>query len=335
MTLQAVPPAVVRTPVVLVTGLSGAGKVSTLRVLEDLGYEAVDNLPLTMLLEVVRRGSRPLALGIDIRTRGFDATDLLALVDGLRADPAFMTQLVFMSADSTVLLRRYTESRRRHPMSHGRVEDGIAEEIRLTQPLQAAADVVIDTSELPLPELRRLLLGRFAPAVCDTTKPLQVTLMSFAFPAGLPREADMVFDARFLRNPHYDPILRQRTGLDAEVAAYIEADPDYEQFFAAIVSLLDLVLPRFVQEGKAYVTIAVGCSGGRHRSVRTVERLLGVLQAEADSGGAPAWTTAAVHRELTKAAPPAMGTRTTTVPGTTTGGEAVGVSSPSLVSGKV
>lgn len=339
MNVQALPVARPTTPVVFVTGLSGAGKASTLRVLEDLGYEAVDNLPLTMLPEVVRRGGRPLALGIDIRTRDFDATDLLALVDGLRADPAYTTQLVFMSADSTVLLRRYTETRRRHPMSSGRVEDGIAEEIALTRPLQGAADVVIDTSELPLPELRRLVVGRFAPASRNTARPLQVTLMSFAFPAGLPREADMVFDARFLRNPHYDPILRSRTGRDAEVAAYVEADPDYERFFAAIVSLLDLVLPRFVQEGKAYAAIAVGCSGGRHRSVRIVERLLGALHAQAGGSDAPSWTVTAVHRELTKDAPPAMGTRATPALGMSTtpavgGAEAEGVSSPGFVSGK-
>lgn len=314
------------TPVVLVTGLSGAGKASTLRVLEDLGYEAVDNLPMTMLPEVVRRGTRPLALGIDIRTRGFDTTELLALIDGLREDTAFRTRLLFVSADSTALLRRYTESRRRHPMSLGRVEDGIDAELRLTQPLRGAADIVIDTSELPIPELRRLVARRFALMDRNDTEPLQVTLMSFAFPAGLPRDADMVFDVRFLRNPHYDPMLRPRTGLDAEVAAFIEADPDYERFFASVVSLLGLVLPRFVQEGKSYATIAVGCTGGRHRSVRTVERLLAVLRSPPEAGVPQPWTVAAVHRELTKGAAPVMGTPAT--PG-------VGMPPPGLVSRKV
>ena len=170
---------------------------------------------------------------------------------------------------------------------------------------------MIDTSELPLPELRRMVTAQFAPGGRGKRAPLQVTLMWFACPAGLPLEADMVFDARFLRNPHYDPILRSRTGLDAEVAAYVEADPDYERFFGAIVSLLELVLPRFVQEGKSYATVAVGCTGGRHRSVRTVERLLGALRASAGAGGAPPWTVAAVHRELTKDAQPVMGTPNT------------------------
>lgn len=304
------------TPVVLVSGLSGAGKASTLRALEDMGYEAVDNLPMTMLPEVIRRGTRPLALGIDIRTRGFETTELLAMIDGLRADAALRTRLLFVSADSTALLRRYSESRRRHPMSDGRVEDGIDAEMRLTQPLRGAADVIIDTSELPLPELRRMIAQRFALLDRSETEPLQVTLISFAFPAGLPRAADMVFDVRFLRNPHYDPMLRPRTGLDPEVAAFIEADPDYERFFASIVSLLELVLPRFVQEGKSYATIAVGCTGGRHRSVRTVERLLAVLQAPAGAGVVRPWTVGAVHRELTKGVAPVMGTPATPAGGT-------------------
>lgn len=298
------------TPVVLVTGLSGAGKASTLRVLEDLGYEAVDNLPLPMLEDLVARDARPVALGIDIRTRGFDAAELLSLVDRLRANPALATTLMFVSADRAVLLRRFTETRRRHPMSHGRVEDGIAEEVRLTRPLLGAADVAIDTSELPLPGLRRLVTERFALAGQSLPQALRLTLMSFAFPAGLPRDADMVFDVRFLRNPHYDPILRPRTGFDPDVAAFVEADPDYERFFAQTTGLLELVLPRFVQEGKKYATVAVGCSGGRHRSVRTVERLVPVLRCLAEAHGAPAWTVTAVHRELTKGSQPAMGVTT-------------------------
>ena len=295
------------TPVVLVTGLSGGGKASVLRVLEDLGYEAVDNLPMPMLEELVRRGSRPVAIGIDIRTRGFDSAELLGLVDRLRANPALSTTLVFVWADSAVLLRRFTETRRRHPMGHGRVEDGVAEEIRLTWPLRDAADIAIDTSELPLPALRRLVAERFALTDHAVPQALRLTLLSFAFPAGLPRDADMVFDVRFLRNPHYDPILRPRTGFDPDVAAFVEADPDYERFFAQVTALLDLVLPRFVQEGKKYATVAIGCSGGRHRSVRTVERLLPVLRCAAETHGAPSWTVTAVHRELTKGAHAAMG----------------------------
>lgn len=280
-----------------------------MRFLEDVGYEAVDNLPLTMVGDLVQRGTAPLAIGLDIRSRGFDPAELIAILDRLRADPAVTPQLVFMWADKPALLRRFTETRRRHPMSPDRVADGVDEEMRLTLPLRDTADLVIDTSGMALPALRHLVNDRFAlpGAHARATPALRLTLMSFAFPAGLPREADMVFDARFLRNPHYDPILRPRTGLDPEVAAFVEADPDYERFFASITGLLDLVLPRFVSEGKKYAMIAVGCSGGRHRSVRTVERLAPVLRHLADAQDGPAWTVTAVHRELTKSPQPAMG----------------------------
>lgn len=291
---------------VLVSGLSGAGKASILRALEDVGYEAVDNPPLTMVPDLARRAERPLAIGLDARSRGFDAGLVLATLSGLQLDPALRPEMIYASADETTLLRRYTETRRRHPLSpQGRVIDGIVAESALTRPLRDAADLVLDTSGLPLADLRRLIEQRFRPepAGGSTDAKLGVALMSFAFPAGLPREADMVFDARFLRNPHYDAILRPRTGLDAGVAAYVEADPDFIPFFNGIVGLLRLVLPRFVQEGKRYATIAVGCTGGRHRSVRIIERLAQVLrddQAGANGGaGVPAgWRVTASHREL-------------------------------------
>ena len=203
---------------VLVSGLSGAGKASILRALEDVGYEAVDNPPLEMVPDLARRAERPLAIGLDTRSRGFCAALVLATLADLAEDPALRPELVYATADETVLLRRYTETRRRHPLApQGRVMDGIAAEAALTQPLRDAADLLLDTSELPLAELRRLIEQRFKPdpdAGAGEAR-LVVSLVSFAFPAGLPREADMVFDARFLRNPHYDPILRPGTGLDA------------------------------------------------------------------------------------------------------------------------
>lgn len=261
--------------VVLVSGLSGAGRSSILRVLEDLGYEAVDNPPLTLTEELVSRGERPLAIGLDARSRGFDAQAVLATLERLRQSPALRPELVFAYADESALLRRYTETRRRHPLApDGRVVDGIAREAALTAALHENADLVIDTSETSLPELRRLVEARFAAGPVGPT----VALMSFAYPHGLPREADLVFDARFLRNPHYEPHLRPRTGLDPDVAAYVEADPDFATFFDQIMSLLKLLLPRFGQEGKKYVTIAVGCTGGRHRSVRIVEKLAATLR---------------------------------------------------------
>lgn len=291
--------------VVLVSGLSGAGKASILRALEDLGYEAVDNPPLDMVSDVITRSERPLAIGIDARSRGFDPDLVLSTIATLARNPALRPELVYAWADETVLLRRYTETRRRHPLApQGRVVDGIAEEAALTQPLRSGADLVIDTSGLPLAELRKVIEARFRPSLSDDVKQpaLVVSLISFAFPAGLPREADMVFDARFLRNPHYDPILRPETGMDDRVAAYIAADPDFHRFIDAIKALLILVLPRFVQEGKKYATIAVGCTGGRHRSVYIVELLARSLPT-LFGGGADwkEWQVTLTHRELERA----------------------------------
>ncbi|HEY2133739.1 MAG TPA: RNase adapter RapZ [Acetobacteraceae bacterium] len=286
-------------PVLLVSGLSGAGKASILRALEDVGYEAVDNPPLELIEELVSGNctdsARRVAVGVDARSRGFDPDAVLATLDRLRHNPALKAELIFAWADESVLLRRYTETRRRHPMSpQGRVSDGVWAEQRLTAPLYSAADLVIDTSDLPLASLRQLIEQRFGPeAIAFPQAGLSISLISFAFPAGLPRESDIVLDARFLRNPHYISGLRPRTGLDTEVGAYVEADPDFQDFFARVTGLLQLVLPRFVQEGKKYATIAVGCTGGRHRSVYIVER----LQSYLTQGG---WRVSSTHRELAR-----------------------------------
>jgi RNase adapter protein RapZ len=295
--------------VVIVTGLSGGGKSSILRALEDIGYEAVDNPPVTMLQEVIAEGrvepgERKLAVGIDARSRGFDAGAVLEELARLGADPGLHVQLVYAWASEGTLLRRYSETRRRHPLApEGRVADGIAAETALTEPLREAADMVVDTSGLPIANLRRLIERHFG-AEAGQAK-LAVSLVSFAYPRGLPREADLVFDARFLRNPHYDPILRPRTGIDPEVGAYVEADPDFPAFFSRLAELVDLILPRFVQEGKKYATITIGCTGGRHRSVHLIEKLANhltsraALQAANDSGDPP-WRVFVTHRELAR-----------------------------------
>ena len=267
-----------RRRVLLVSGLSGAGKSSILRILEDLGHEAVDNPPLATVGEIIRRSEGPLAVGIDVRSSGFDASALLLVLAELRRDPMLHVELLFAVAEEAVLLRRYTATRRRHPLARGAgVSDGIAAETVLTAPLRADADLVVDTSELPPPELRRLVEARYAGNAAEHDLSLTVSLISFAFPAGLPRDADMVLDARFLRNPFYDPILSSLTGLDMAVVQHIEADPDYVTFLDKTHDLLRLVLPRFVTEGKKYATIAIGCSGGRHRSVAVIEALAGRL----------------------------------------------------------
>ena len=290
--------------VVIVTGLSGGGKASILRALEDVGYEAVDNPPLTMLEEMIARGDHKLAVGIDARTRGFDATDVLDAIARLRATPGLSIQLVYAWADESTLLRRYTETRRRHPLApRGVVVDGIAAEIALTEPLREQADMVIDTTGLPVADLRRRIERHFG--VSAGQAQMAVSLVSFAYPKGLPREADLVFDARFLRNPHYDPILRPKTGLDPDVGAYVEADPDFMNFFSRLVDFVELVLPRFVQEGKKYATITIGCTGGRHRSVHLIEKLANHLMSraavqQANIGTPVPWRVFVTHRELAK-----------------------------------
>jgi RNase adapter protein RapZ len=294
-----------RLRVVLVTGLSGGGKASVLRTLEDLGFDAVDNPPLQMIEDMVTRSDRKLAIGVDARTRGFDADLVLATLDRLRADPSLRPELVYAWADETTLLRRYTETRRRHPLAlQGRVSDGISQEEMLTAPLRRGADLVVDTSELPLASLRRLIERHFGAGSDDEDNRLVVSLISFAYRLGLPREADLVFDARFLRNPHYDPILQARTGLDPEVGAFIEADPDFLAFFDKLTELIDMLLPRFLQEGKKYATITIGCTGGRHRSVHLVEKLAAHLAfritAAHASGASLGWRLHVTHRELAR-----------------------------------
>ena len=289
---------------VVVSGLSGAGKASILRALEDIGFNAVDNPPITLLETLIARAEQPIAIGLDSRSLGFDAELVRQAVAKLKASADTRVDLVYAWAEESVLLRRFTETRRRHPMAlQGRVADGINAEEISTGPLRMDADLVIDTSELPLAELRRRIEKRFKLDITGEGQApgLTLSLISFAFPAGLPREADMVLDARFLRNPHYDPILRPRTGLDADVGAYVELDPDFESYFLGIVSLLTLVVPRFIQEGKKYATIGIGCTGGRHRSVHIVERLARELKANRTLG-MEAFQVTASHRELERLA---------------------------------
>lgn len=287
-----------RQPVVIVSGLSGAGKASVLRALEDLGFEAIDNPPLTLIEELVA-GGKKIAVGVDTRSRGFNAEDVLATLARLRLNPALRTELIFAWAEDQVLLRRYTETRRRHPLSPvGRVIDGIVAEQALTAPLQEAADLVIDTSELPLAGLRQIIDGRYGTpeeGSEETRLGLAVQLVSFGYPNGLPREADIVMDARFLANPHYDMRLRPMTGLDPEVGAYVETDPYFSEFFDRLAGIIGLLLPRFQQEGKKYATIAIGCTGGRHRSVHIVEKLASTLT---QAG----WRVTITHRELAREA---------------------------------
>lgn len=258
---------------VLVTGVSGAGKSSALKALEDMGFEAIDNLPLSLLGRLVAPGGfpHPIAAGIDIRTRDFGADAFLDLIAELRARADVDVRVLFMDCDDQVLTRRYAETRRRHPLAIDRpVADGIRQERNLLAPLREQADVVMDTSEMSLGAQKAAMEDHFG-AQGDPGLPIFV--VSFSYKNGVPRDADLVFDVRFLRNPHYDLDLRPLTGLDAAVGDHVAGDPDFEGFFKRLTDLLEPLLPRYAEEGKSYLTIAIGCTGGRHRSVYVSERL--------------------------------------------------------------
>lgn len=266
--------------VVLVTGMLGAGHTTALKCLEDMGFEAIDNLPLRLMSTLVRQGPVPgpgLAVGIDIRTRDFTVDAFMGEVAGLRAETGQAINVLFLDCDDEVLRRRYSETRRKHPLGADRpLTDGIARERRMLSPLRAVADVVVDSSHTNVHEFAQLLRDHFAaPAAAEAS----ICVVSFSYRRGLPRDADMVFDVRFLANPHYEPELRPLSGHDDAVGGYIEADADFDAFMAALRKLLKLLIPRVDREGKSYMTIAVGCTGGRHRSVYVAERLAAWLAA--------------------------------------------------------
>ena len=281
-----------RVRVLLVTGMSGAGRTAALKSLEDMGYEAVDNLPLSLLASLVGPSAGlpgPLAIGIDIRTRDFGVRTFLRGIDDLIARPDIEARLVFLDCEDEVLRRRYSVTRHRHPLALDRpLTDGIRHERRLLDPLRDRADVVIETSEFTLGDLKRVLDGHFA---LEASPGLTVFVTSFSYRHGLPPEADIVLDARFLANPHYVERLKPLTGRDEEVGTFIVADPDYPGFFHSVTEMLSPLLPRFSAEGKSYLTIAVGCTGGRHRSVFLVEQLAGWLAERGEQ-------VATSHREL-------------------------------------
>ncbi|OYW21968.1 MAG: RNase adaptor protein RapZ [Sphingomonas sp. 32-62-10] len=286
--------------ILLVTGMSGAGKSTTLKTLEDLGWEVVDNLPLLLLDRLLSTelpaGSgdddRPLAIGIGAQTRGFDPVKIVKRIKKLQADHGHDISTLFLDCAGGELERRYSETRRRHPLALDRpASDGIARERELLAPLRRWANRLIDTTDLSSNALAQQIRASFAR---DGLSAPTLSVMSFGFARGLPRDADLVLDMRFLRNPHWDDALRPGTGLDAGVSAYVAADPAYDAAMAAIDSLILLLLPRYRAEGKSYVTIAFGCTGGRHRSVHVAERMAKQLRA---AGFSPTVT----HRDLAAA----------------------------------
>jgi UPF0042 nucleotide-binding protein len=277
----------------LVTGLAGAGKSTVLDALEDLGWEGIDNVPMRLLRRLVatETGERapdeqrgPLAIGFDTRTRGFVPADIIALAKEIAGRSDLAVSFIFMDCAGNELERRYNETRRRHPLAHGRpVMEGIAAERELLEPLRRWAEIVIDTTALTAKDLQDHVRGMFAAAspgegASSVAVPLTLTLSSFGFARGMPPLADLVFDMRFLDNPHWVAELREQTGQDAAVGEHIARDPAFAEAFARIRDLLLLLLPRYQAQGKPYVHVAFGCTGGRHRSVYSAELMAQALR---------------------------------------------------------
>ncbi|KMM73731.1 nucleotide-binding protein [Xanthomonas sp. NCPPB 1128] len=262
---------------VIVSGLSGSGKSVALKTFEDLDYYCVDNLPVELLPAFVKSlvredaGPSKLAVGIDVRSRHSDLTQLSRWREAV-AQFGLDARLLFFDANDEALIKRYADTRRRHPLSRQGLSlpEAIERERALTEPLREAADAVIDTSTLNVHQLRRRVTTEFA---LSTENTLSLLFESFAYKRGVPAEADFVFDARVLPNPHWDPELRPMTGRDSGVREYLDAQPDVQRYTAQLIDFLDTWLPRLRNDTRSYVTIAFGCTGGKHRSVYLAERL--------------------------------------------------------------
>lgn len=275
----------------LITGPSGAGRSTAIHALEDMGYETIDNIPLSLVPRLIEGPAlgRPVALGLDVRNRDFSANGLIELIDRLTRDPRIALQVIYLDCSVSELIRRYNQTRRRHPLAMAQTPaDGIARETDLLAPIRARADHLIDTTEMSPHDLKgeiALWFGR------DTSPQMAVSLQSFSYKRGLPRGMDLVLDCRFLNNPHWQPSLRDMDGRSTQVAQFVAADPLYDAFFQKISDLILLLLPAHRDEGKAHLSIGFGCTGGQHRSVAIVENLAKVL---ADAG----WAVSKRHREL-------------------------------------
>jgi UPF0042 nucleotide-binding protein len=279
---------------VILTGLSGSGKGSVLNTFEDLGFYCVDNLPVALiptfseLYESGRGEIERAALLVDAREGG-QIENLPKMYRRLSSEhPA---SLVFIEASDEALIRRFSETRRPHPLGHGgTIAEGIREERRRMAPIRRLADVIIDTTKFNVHELRQFIIDRFQN---PGKRPLLISVVSFGFRYGIPADADLVFDVRFLPNPHFVQRLRPFTGKDPRVARYIRSFPQTGQFLRRIESLLAYLIPHYIREGKSYLTVALGCTGGRHRSVALAEVIRAVLQKKG-------YSTKVVHRDLDK-----------------------------------
>lgn len=287
----------------LVTGPSGAGRSTAINALEDLGYEVIDNLPLSLVPRLVDGPPlvRPIALGLDVRNRDFNATALIELIDRLTGDPRVLPEVLYLDCAPDELIGRYSQTRRRHPLAPDETPAlGIAREIDLLAPIRVRADHLIDTTEMSPHDLKAEIGNWYGRSRASG---LAVSVQSFSYKRGVPRGVDMIFDCRFLRNPYWTPELRGLDGRDPAVVAHIAEDPRFAPFFEKMTDLVLLLLPAQLDEGKAHLAIGFGCTGGQHRSVAVAEKLGNVL---AEAG----WTVAKRHRELERRAQgvPASGT---------------------------
>lgn len=276
---------------VLITGPSGAGRSTAINVLEDLGYEAIDNLPLSLIPRLLDGPARPvpLALGLDVRNRDFSVTNLIELIDRLTRKPEYALEVLFLDCATEQLLRRFNETRRRHPLrTEGAPLDAILAERDMLAPIRSRADVLVDTSELSPHDLKTELARWFDN---DKGRRLTVSVQSFSYKRGVPRGVDLMFDCRFLANPHWDATLRPLDGRDAAVQDYVAADPRFAEFFARVRDLVLFTLPAHLEEGKAHLVIGFGCTGGQHRSVTLAEKM-------ADALAQAGWQVSIRHREL-------------------------------------
>ena len=276
---------------VLVTGPSGAGRSTAIHALEDLGFEVIDNLPLSLVPRLIDGPSlgRPIALGLDVRNRDFSAGALIELIDRLTRDPRVDLELIYLDCAPSQLISRYSQTRRRHPLApHETPTDGISREIDLLAPIRVRADHLIDTTDMTPHDLKAEVSAWFGRT---ESAQMAVSLQSFSYKRGLPRGLDMVFDCRFLENPHWQANLRDLDGRDAAVADFVQSDPRFDVFFAKLLDLIILLLPAHLSEGKAHLAIGFGCSGGQHRSVTVTEKCAKVL---AEAG----WPVSKRHREL-------------------------------------
>ena len=267
--------------IILITGVAGAGRTSALAALADMGFSTLDKPPINLLEAVIDEldtdeSAKGVAIGIDVRSGGFSASAVADAMQALRKRADTELILMFMDCSDSVLLRRFAETRRRHPIGdENSVETALERERAILRSLREGADITLDTSDLSLTELRAALQTRFS----ASQKPgLTLSLVSFGFKHGSPREADIVFDVRFLTNPYWVPELRSGTGLDKEVADFVKASDGYTEIFKQFSDLLSTALPLYEREGKSYLTVAIGCTGGRHRSVAVTEELAATLR---------------------------------------------------------